>query len=288
MNLKGVQFTKVYIDILFLCNFIMDFCLLIFFCRLTDIKSPVKRAALSAFCGAVSDCILIYLNPVMPLKIIFGNIIIPAVIIFTAFFGITVINVKLMLKYIIIWYFSAFAAGGLISCVFGDRINIYELVFSAVFIIFAGNVILRYGNLSGLRKTNNNIYSITIYKNKRFCTGFAKYDSANTLYEPISGSNVIVCACDTVKEFLTEGEKKYIELFPSLPDEWDGKTMLRSIPFSSVGEKRGCMPAVALDKVCISKGKRKMIYKGCYLAISDNGISINKDYDFLLNYKMKL
>lgn len=266
----------------------MDLCLLILFCRLVNIKSSVKRIIYSAFLGALSDCLLLYLNPATVLKIVFGNIIIPAFMIVIILYGNAVLNVKVMLKYVVIWYFCAFASGGIVTCIFGGSVSIYELLGCAVITVLAGCLALRRGSMAHIKESNENTYGITIYKRKKSLSGFARYDSANTLYEPVSGSNVIVCSIDTVRDFLTEGEKRYIELFPGLPDEWDGETMLRSIPYSSVGKRRGCMPGIILDRVCISKGRKKMIYKGCYLAISDNNISIDKTYDFLLNYKMKL
>ncbi len=266
----------------------MDLCLIVIFCRLVNVKSSLKRMIFSALSGAVSDCILICFDRGMALKIIFGNIIIPGIIIGIVLYGNTVLNVKLILKYIIIWYFNAFAFGGFISCIFGNTVSIYELFSCAAFIALFGCMILRRGNIAHIGEVNENIYEITIYKDERSLKGFAKYDSANTLCEPVSGKDVIVCQADAVKDFLTEGEKIYAGLFPKLPDEWDGKTLLRSIPYSSVGLRRGCLPGIALDRVCISKGRKKMVYKDCYLAISDNGISADKTYGFLLNYKMKL
>ena len=246
----------------------MDLCLLILFCRLVNIKSSVKRIIYSAFLGALSDCLLLYLNPATVLKIVFGNIIIPAFMIVIILYGNAVLNVKVMLKYVVIWYFCAFASGGIITCIFGGSVSIYELLGCAVITVLAGCLALRRGSMAHIKESNENTYGITIYKRKKSLSGFARYN--------------------TVRDFLTEGEKRYIELFPGLPDEWDGETMLRSIPYSSVGKRRGCMPGIILDRVCISKGRKKMIYKGCYLAISDNNISIDKTYDFLLNYKMKL
>lgn len=288
MNLKGVHWTKVYLDILFLANFIMDMCLLVLAGRLLNIKSPLKRIICAAAFGALSDCILICTDLNVYLKIIVENIMIPAGIMAVWLYGNTALNVKFMLKYILIWYFLAFAAGGFIEYIFGNSVSIYELSACALLIGAVSCIVSRSVDVVRLRSDNENIYRITIYKNRRSVSGFAKYDSGNMLYEPVSGNDVIVCGINAVKDFLTEGEKQYIELFPALPDEWDGETLLRSIPYSSVGKRHGCMPGIVLDRVCISKGKRKMTFKCCYLAISDNSISVNKNYDFLLNCKMKL
>lgn len=266
----------------------MDIAQTVFFCTMINLRSSILRIVCASFAGALTSCIVIIFSGCPAIKIITADIVVPCVMIYILYRGRILLGVKTIFKYVLIWYFCAFALNGLVNYALKGMLTIGKMFIIVLFVCTVCAVIVRRYNLSSLRSVNESLYNITIYKGKRTMSGCAKYDSANMLSEPISGLAVIVCDKEAVNSFLTDGEKKYIDMFPNLPDKWDGITYIRSIPYCSVGKKHGMLPAVLLDEVCISKDNKYIKYGKCYLAVSGGCISSDAAYDFLLNHRMKL
>ena len=266
----------------------MDIAQTVFFCTMINLRSSILRIVCASFVGAIIGCIVLICSNHLVIKVLTANVFIPCVMIYILYRGKIFLGIKTIFKYILIWYFCAFALSGHTNYLLKETLTIRKLITTALFVCTVGVIVVRRHNLASVRSINDSLYNITIYKGERILSGYAKYDSGNMLIEPISGFDVIVCDKKNVNAFLTEGEKEYIKMFPALPDKWDGITYTRSIPYSSVGKKHGMLPAVLLDEVCITKDNKYKKYGKCYLAVSDEIIASDAAYGFLLNYKMKI
>ncbi len=266
----------------------MDIAQTVIFCTMINLRSSALRVICASFVGAVIGCVLIVSSCHPMLKFIFANIMTPCVMIYILYRGRSRFGVRTVLRYVLVWYICAFTLDGLVDYITKGTLTVGRMVAMAFGICMLCVTVIRRCNVASVRNMNDGLYNITIYKRKRSVSGYARYDSANMLTEPVSGLAVIVCDREAVSSFLTEGEKRYMDMFPALPDEWDGVTYIRSVPYNSIGRKHGILPALLLDEVYISKDNRYMKYGRCYLGVSDECIASDAAYDFLLNHRMTL
>lgn len=139
-------------------------------------------------------------------------------------------NIILTIKLTAIWYLTFFVAGGYIDFVFDTEVTIGRLVLSVsillvVFYIFIGN-----NKLLRLKTVNSNIYKVTVIHGNKSIHSKGYYDSGCRLYEPVSGFPCIVASYDNIENILSAGEKEYINMFPKIPEEWDGETYIEIYP----------------------------------------------------------
>ena len=236
---RECSITTIYLDIYFITNFIMDFFLLYTFTWLIGVRSSIIRILSGALVGGGSACIVLCVSMYPAVAFIVHNILTAAVMIFVVLYKRMLLYHKKILYYILIWYFNAFAMGGVFEYVVKDRLSLidYIRILAALFVLLY--ILIKRCKLNNLRNSNQKINKIYFEHGNVEVIGFALYDSGNGLYEPISGSKVMVGEYETMFPYLTEGEKKYIRMFPELPMQWDGKTRIRSIPYASIGDDKG-------------------------------------------------
>ena len=269
-----------------MCSLFMDFTLLVLFCRLTNAKSSVIRIFFAATLGAFLGCLVICINIHNTyINLVFGFLI-SFVMIYILYFKKIKMTFMQLIRYTMVWYVLAFFVYGTAIYIFKDGFDIQKMFITAAVMISVSEVIKYTGFIKTIRHTDSYLYRIVIHINGRMLKGYARYDSANMLVEPISGADVIVVCIDTMKSYLTEKESEFIRLFPMLPDSWDGVTYIRGIPYNTV-DGRGIFPGLRTDKVDIISGNATVSYYGCYLAITERPVSSDSTYDFLLNYKLK-
>ena len=197
-------------------------------------------------------------------------------------------NIILTIKLTAIWYLTFFVAGGYIDFVLDTEVTIGRLVLSVsillvVFYIFIGN-----NKLLRLKTVNSNIYKVTVIHGNKSIHSKGYYDSGCRLYEPVSGFPCIVASYDNIENILSAGEKEYINMFPKIPEEWDGETYIRNIPYVSIGKDKGHLPGIRLDGIVIEKDGRSKHITKAYAAIYKGNLSKTDDYSYLLNSDMKL
>ena len=199
---------------------------------------------------------------------------------------------KQYIIYLLIWFLCSFAMGGMIDHFINGTFNILTIVRLAV--LFAGTIYAVSGrrylerNRGDNDNKNDNIYKISFVHNNKIINGYGYFDSGNSLFEPISGKPVFVGEYDELYPYLTDGEIKYIHMFPSLPDEWDGKTRIRSIPYVSIGNSRGHLPGIAVNELTLTGKSKSRLIDSCYLAVYFGRLSEDKSYNYLLQKNMKL
>ena len=114
-------------------------------------------------------------------------------------------------------------------------------------------------------------------------TGF--FDTGNRLVEPVSGAGVSIVTKELFQKLLTQEEE--MELSEALSEGMinNGETLLlRYIPYHSVGEERGFLPGILVDKMEIRLPDGKRISKDReWLGIYDKCLSNDAGFDILFH-----
>jgi len=265
----------------------MDCFLITTFMWIIGKKTNVIRIIAAGCVGAVSACFSIIAGDKMYAALLF-NIISVIAIILILYLKKMYLSVMVILRLFLIWYFNAFAMGGVFGYLINKEISIIILLRISFAVLIVMYILAGKNRINKMRNSNENIYGVTLMKGNKKLSGYGYYDSGCRIYEPVSGSPAIVASFSTLYCILDEGERYYINIFPRVPDEWDGHTHIRGIPFSAIGRERGMLPSVHIDEIIIENESGKKSYGPCYVAVCKEKITKDGSFEFLLHCNMKL
>jgi len=274
----------IYLDLYFAVNLLSDVFIMIIFCMLINIRIRMNRIIIASCLGALSS-ILVMVFMIPPVLTQLFGLGAAYIMLNIVLYG-RKVSVSEMIRYILSLYMICFLLGGIIYYITSGQIDIIIL-----WLIMLSTTVVVYFCHGRNRPFGAGVESscraeVMIRAGTREYRGIGYYDSGNCAYEPISGALVIIGDIICLESFLTDGEKEYIRLFPKLPDQWDGETMIRGIPYSSVGNGRGIIPGIRLDAVTVSYGSRVYEYDNCYIGISKDRLSLGGGCDIILHRKM--
>lgn len=274
--------TVVYIDSLFLLNFIINMIIL----KLTDVFSSSRtktfRICLASSVGALYAVCMFFPKIsflyILPFKML--------VSVFIVYITDTKIRPVPLIKKCAVFYLVSFTfAGVLIATYFlsvrGQSVSpimqngiLYFNISPTVLIVTSALSVFLIWLSSAVFSRNKNlgIKSLRIYLGNRNCDIDALSDTGNLLKEPISNLPVIIV------------EKSYIKpLFPTGIPEYDNinqvNAKIRLIPYSSVGCKSSIMTGFVPDKILLDDKKEIKAIIG----ISEDILSDTKEYGALFN-----
>lgn len=285
----------VYVDILILTNFIVDYFLLLLTAFLS--KNEVKKWRMLV--GAAAACLssLLIFAPELPfifemlvkLSVSLGVVLlafgfknplryIKSVSVFYA------ANVILAGGTLLLW--SIFHPGGLIvrnGAVFYNISPVVLILMTAAVYIIS----LVVSKIIAGRKARGREYSITLWLEGRKVELVGMMDSGNMLRDTISGTPVIVCDFDKVKALLTPSMEKifkrenfelgfYQDIITSGISQ-----RFRVIPFDSLGDS-GVMAGLVLDRAVIKNGREQQEIEQIIMAVTHKKIA-GGEFDVLLN-----
>lgn len=276
------MYYRVYIDVLFLVNFGMDFLILVIVNRILKYTTTYIRICLAAMVGALWVCLLL----VFPFHIKLLEILFSYVLICTLMIKILAGNTSLRntIKGIAVLYVVTFATGGLIQMLyyntmigyFLNTISINGFKAADVWLLAAGAVLLlplAEFLIRIFRSTlaaKKNIYRIKLVNRGRSKTLFALVDTGNSLTDPFTGSFVNVV--ETGK-------------FEGLTGQKQGCTDCgyHLIPFSSLGNENGIIPVVRIEHLYIYTGEKILDIEKPSFALYSGRLSGNRSYSAILN-----
>ena len=253
---------KIYLDLILILNFFLDFILLISIGIILKRKISIKLITISSFLGSLSILVLFFnINsiqlfviklvlsiimiiigyPKKDIKYIFYNLIIFYLVSIFLGGGLYLLNIQFSYKHTGLIFFNN-----------GLSINFIVLILSSPIIIY-----LYIKEQKIIRNKYNNYYNVIIYinDNKIMCTGYI--DSGNTLTYK---SKPVILIDKRKVIFLNEG--------------------YRVIPYKVVNRVM-MLKIYKCDKVIINN----RVFKNIYLGISDNDFSID-GVEVLLNNKL--
>lgn len=276
----------VYIDVLFMVNFLINILIVEGTGVIINEDTRWYRSILAATVGAVY-AVCVFFPSLEFVQTFIMKIILSGVMVTIAF------KIKSKVHFLKMWgsfYLVSFIFGGSIiavmsmtdlgaktGAVYSNGTVYFNLPWQLVFASGAGTYFLinLFGRVRKKLVAKESVSrKLSIYVNGELVETKAIIDTGNSLFDPITGSPVIVCEYEQIKRLVPK------ETDESLIDKMRERGLkVRLIPFSSIGKDSGLMPAFLPDMVKIDEREAKR----CIVGISENKLSKGEEYHALLN-----
>ncbi|MFZ5944130.1 MAG: sigma-E processing peptidase SpoIIGA [Bacillota bacterium] len=271
---------NVYIDLVFLINFTMDFFILWAAAKLGKLGTTFTRLCFGAFIGA-GYAVLIFLPQLTMLSTVFAKIFCSILMLLAAY---GFYNFRRFLKSAAYFYLVSFIMGGavlgsmylfdtnpnIIETWNGIAVNVIDFRTAWLLVGLAVAIILGIWGASYVRRNLHQgpwLVKGTLEIFGELIDFDALVDTGNQLVDPISKEPVMVIEYKKLAAVLPPvlekilGRKEIPPLDQQLSvfsdDKW--QTRLRLIPFSSLGNQNGMLIGFKPDKVMIRDGENRII-----------------------------
>ena len=294
-----------YLDVLFLVNIIMDFVLIWATAKLTGFSTSFKRIFVAAFIGALYSVTVYFPALHTSLSSLIVKIIFSILMIYIAFYP---ISLKKMIQALAYFYFTVFAVGGamLAAVYFINTENTLQAVISGEFgileplgykwflaAVVTAVIVGKYGAKFIVR----NLIKSILYVPVVICLGEETValktlvDTGNQLTDPITGKPVMIVELDTLKGIIPK--KAFKELRNN--NDFDVNSIitclsktylasrLRVIPFKSIGEQKGMLVGIRPDVVIIIHNNKTIEIQDIIIGIYKYKLSSKGIYNGLLH-----
>lgn len=256
------MYYELYVDVLFLVNFMMDYLLLLLVRKMLSCSATHGNICLGAVVGSFCTCIVVILPiPHAFIKFIMFHMFVNT---FMIRVGLKIKCIKESIKALVMLYIGAFLLGGVLEY-FYQYVKIGSLFFA---IAIAGYYIVLgiWNFISHIQRTKQYKCQVDLYVAGREYHVQGMVDTGNGLRDPITNQPVSIL------------DKK--TLYNILKNEKIDK--IRYIPYHSIGKQSGVLPVLRLDKMCIHREKEWWIEKPL-IGISEEEISLGGEYQMILN-----
>lgn len=256
------MYYELYIDVLFLVNFMMDALLLLLVKRFWKCTATHGRILFGAFLGSVSTCVVIALPiPYAFVKIILFHFFINVLMIYAAF---QIKEWRTFIRMVITLYAGGFLMGGVFT---------YFHQYARAGGLFFFLAVLSYYTVRGIfwfisRGQQIAAYrcTVTVFDETGTFEVRAIIDTGNTLHDDLSGKPVCIIEGEVLRaRGISPAERG-----------------IRYIGFHTVGKKEGVMPVIRLSKICVHREQDYLI-ENPVIGISEEKISSEGEYEMILN-----
>jgi len=256
------MYYELYVDVLFLVNFMMDYILLLIVRKMLKCTATHGRICIGAAVGSLLTCLVVILPiPYTIIKLILFHVLVNTCMIRV---GLKIKTIRSFLKAIIMLYIGSFLLGGIME-VFRPYIRVGSL-FLLIAIVGYYLVMAIWRFLSYMQRWNQCHYTVELYLGNKKYQIKGMIDTGNGLRDPISGTPVNILDRHTARTLFGEEHLKDV----------------RYIPYQSIGKKAGVLPAVQLERMCILKDTECWVERPL-IAISEETISKGGEYEMILN-----
>jgi len=253
---------ELYVDVLFLVNFMMDYILLLIVRKMMKCTATHRRICIGAAVGSLLTCLVVILPiPYTIIKLILFHVLVNTCMIRV---GLKIKTIRSFLKAIIMLYIGSFLLGGIME-VFRPYIRVGSL-FLLIAIVGYYLVMAIWRFLSYMQRWNQCHYTVELYLGNKKYQIKGMIDTGNGLRDPISGTPVNILDRHTARTLFGEEHLKDV----------------RYIPYQSIGKKAGVLPAVQFERMCILKDTECWVERPL-IAISEETISKGGEYEMILN-----
>lgn len=257
------MYYEVYIDVLFLVNFMMDTLLLLLVGRVIKCVRSYRHLLLASAAGAFLTCIVIC-SSFLPsfVKAILCYTAVTFLMIAVAF---QIKSWRLFLKAGVFLYIFAFLTGGILQWLL-PYLKTGSVFFAAAIVSFC--MIKRiWSFITGFFFQQQKSFSITLFAGGQEIPINAFMDTGNCLRDPLSGEPVHI---------LNES------VFREKWSDW-GKNGFRYISFRTVAGD-GVIPVIRIEKMCVHMETGEMMWiNHPVIGISKEPVFMQKEYQMLLN-----
>lgn len=290
------MYYEIYLDVLFLVNFVMDYIVLSITVRImcatvsvrTSAGNGIKgrlifylRKVLAAFLGAVWVCVMLLMRLRNPLWNAVTYFVICGLMVFTAAGrqrpGAIVRGMGIM-------YLTTCALGGFIHVLYyyttiGFFLNGLAGANgenASVWVVFCGSVIAApairlFWEFAVSRLSRASAKSVAVISNKgREVRLSALCDTGNSLTDPICGEPVNVVESECVQKLISSYEECSYHL----------------IPYSAIGSERGLIPVVRFEKLTVIGEGGAFVVESPLFALYSGKFAANTDYRVILHPMM--
>jgi len=297
----GVEYQ--YLDILFVDNLVMNFFILWIVHRFSKNRGSVWRLWLAAAAGALY-AVLIVLPGFQMLQKIPMKLALSLIMILTAF---ELNTFKEFFKTYAVFYMITFIFGGVaLSLYFINHefidigngafiIKDYPVKYLIMTCILVGVLIRSVLDFIRLRLSKNELlYKVEIFIDENKIVADALLDTGNTLLDPISQYPVLVIEFQRIKDILPheiktvfeESKENDLEMIMQAMRESPWLARFRMIPFTALGKSNGMLIGFKPDgvNVLINGNWRRIC--NIIVAIYNNRLSKDKQYQALIHPEM--
>lgn len=291
----------VYVDVLFLVNFLVNFSLLYLTGKILRLKIKYLRVFGAAGAGALY-AVLMFLPE---LSFIYST----AAKIFSCF-GIVAAayNIRRPLLYFktlgvfialtlcfgggLFALFCFTGIGAALGAVVKNGVLYLKLPWQVLFLAAMLLILCVFAALSsGVNGRRNNFATIHIYYMGKKGEVTALLDTGNTLSDPLSNCPVIVCEYKTLKNILPyeintlfeNGDENNFAKIEKAFMSVGTKLQIRLIPFSSIGRENGLLIGFKPDSVSVFVNEKEMFSGEVTVGICNNALSDDKSFQALIN-----
>ena len=275
------MYYEVFLDVLFVMNFLMDYFLLRLTCRLIHSSATLWRSLLGALIGAVGICLIALWPGSRILNTILVHVVINTLMVR---FGCNLKTVREILKGVLILYICSFLLAGMMLFL-QSRMEMREIKM----VLLAGSISYLF-LAAGIRvytrkeKKENCTYQVCLYEGDKSREGKALLDTGNGLTDPVSGKPVNVIRREMLNGLLADTILDSLEHFSEkCPDEDFGNLSPHFVPFATLGCTGGLLVAITIDYLSLEiQGKNKIIFRPV-VAFSDEGAVFPENYQMILH-----
>ena len=282
--LWGENMITVYIDVLFMVNFLINILIIEGSGVITGEDTTPKRTITSSAVGAL--CAVLMFFPNFEFVLSMGmKLVLSCVMVLCAY---KIKSWRHFLKMTGSFYIASFVfAGGIIAimtttglgaktgAVYSNGTVYFNLPWQVALLCCAGVYFLIFaiGRMRRKRITKKAAErNLRIYVQGQTFDIKAIIDTGNSLSDPITGDPVIVCEYDQMKKLIPQKQS----LIDAIKE---AGLRIRLVPFTSVGKESGIMPGFCPDRVQVDERD----VKRCVVGISETRLFKNEDYHALLS-----
>lgn len=256
------MYYELYVDVLFLVNFMMDYLLLLLMKKMLKCTATHGSLCFGATMGALLSCIVMILPiPHRIIKFVLFHGIVNIIMIRA---GLKIKKIKELIKAYVLLYIGGFLLGGIMQA-----LHQYVSKGSLFFVIAAFGYYLAsklWDVIAQIQKVNGIYCEVELYWDEKVFRTKGLIDTGNALKDPISHKPVSIVDKAVAKQFL--GEMKLAKV--------------RYVPYHSIGKREGLLLAVEIDKMCILYEQEIWIERPL-LGVSEEKISSEGEYQMILN-----
>ena len=276
---------KVYIDLVFLANFLMDYILLRVSGKLLGFRKKRIRMVGASVLGAGCACLMI----VAEIRGFWGLLLHVLAALLMLHIGIGLKKGIRLVRALLLLYGMAFLCGGAWEVLMKKTTMSLRL-----FLLFTVGTFLLLSTWESWRNMFHtrvqNLFSVEIrYRGKQVSAcGF--YDTGNLLMDPVTHTPASVLSFEILSQLLSEEMMERLKILKEKPGELKSTELLelrpKLLPFRSVGSTCGLIPAITLDELCIHAPGEDIHINAPVFALSSEPFTSASEYKVILNARL--
>ncbi len=278
------MYYEVFIDVLFVINFVMDYFLLRLACRLLGHSATWLRSLAGAAIGAAGICLL----AVFPMGRILNTILIHVVVnTIMVRFGCNLKKWREIAQGVLVLYGAGFLLGGMLLMLqraTGSRgVRAFFLLGTVSYMLLAAGIRV----CSRAKRKRARLLRVWLYANGKCHEGRGLYDTGNQLWDPVSNKPVSIGDSAILETLFSPQVRDGLLKFGEGENPVDAGLLVslhpHFLPFSSVGCPHGTALAVTLDYLCVEGLEVHKVITSPVIAFPRENSSFSGDYQVILH-----